>query len=109
MQNLAFYPGDGLGVMTDFWWKDGAITLSATQPSQSDTSGLKGVRDRWMALARATLAPVHEEGDVWHFGVSAAYREVQNNGTTVTAPSSGVAFSAPPVRGLGMLNLLQPW
>ncbi|MBP9729205.1 MAG: hypothetical protein KBD23_03595 [Gammaproteobacteria bacterium] len=95
LQNIAFYPGDGLGVSTDFWWKDGGLTLSATQPDQTDTTGVIGKRDRWLGLARATFAPVHEEGDVWHFGMSGAYHEIQT-GVTAAAPSAGVAFQAAP-------------
>jgi len=98
LQNIAFYPGDGLGVMTDFWWQDGGVTLSATQPDQTDLGAIPGARDRWLALARGTFSPVHEEADVWHFGVSAAHREVQHGAraTTATAPISGVAFQAAP-------------
>ncbi len=95
LATLAFYPGDGIGVMTDFWWQDGGVTLSATQPNQTDTSGVPGARDRWLGIARATFSPVHEEADVWHFGLSGAYREVQN-GQTATSPSSGVAFQTVP-------------
>ncbi len=85
---LAFYPGDGIGVMTDFWWDNGAVTLTAIQP---ETTYVQGARDKWMGLARATFSPLHEEGNVWHFGASGAYREVN----TATA-SAGVVFSAPP-------------
>ncbi len=76
LQTLAFYPADGLGVMTDFWWDIGGVTLTAMQPDQGESSDLAGVRDRWKGTIRATLAPIHEHGDVWHFGVSGAYREV---------------------------------
>lgn len=87
IQTLAFYPGDGLGVMTDFWWENGAITLSAFQPNQTGdhtnsnfyrtfaNRNLPEVRDRWTTVARGTFAPVHDEGYVWHFGISAAWRE----------------------------------
>jgi phosphate-selective porin OprO/OprP len=92
-----FYPGDGLGVMTDFWWDNGGLTLTAAQPDQGDNNlpndrpyviandpnnnlpnnplRLKDVRDRWRFTARATFAPLHEAGDVWHFGVSGAWKE----------------------------------
>jgi phosphate-selective porin OprO/OprP len=80
-----FYPGDGIGVMTDFWWDNGAITLVAMQSNQSTFNEVANVRDRWRATARATAAPVHEEGDVWHFGLSGAFREVVNTVSGVPA------------------------
>ena len=97
---LAFYPGDGLGVMTDFWWDNGAITLTAMQPdvknaidpnslvdgNANNKDVMLGVRDRWKGTVRLTMAPIHDPGDVWHFGVSGAYREVVSavNGVAIT-------------------------
>ena len=104
----AFYPGDGLGVMTDFWWDMGAITIAAMQPDQkpnrdgtqdifsSDVNA--GVRDRWRGTVRATIAPLHESGDVWHFGISGAVREMSSAvGYPINAPNvPRVAFSVGP-------------
>lgn len=83
MPSLAFYPGDGLGLMTDFWSDWGAVTLTAMQPDQGDFDDIVPTkRDRWHGTIRATVAPVHEEGDVWHFGVSGAYRELVSSEET---------------------------
>jgi phosphate-selective porin OprO and OprP len=87
-QAAAFYPGDGIGVMGDMWWSHGAVTMLALQPDQgrqivtTDTpNGLpvKFRNDRWTFIARATIAPINECNDVWHFGASFAYR--QNDST----------------------------
>lgn len=87
---LAFYPGDGLGLMTDFWGENWGFTVSATQPDHA-ASTPQGVTDRWKAIARATIAPVHEEGDVWHFGVSGMHRELPTGDT-----SKGLSFATVP-------------
>jgi phosphate-selective porin OprO/OprP len=105
MQTNAFYPGDGLGVMTDFWWENGGLTLAAFQPNQGDnrapsvnpganTTATYGARDRWATTARATVAPVHNLGDVWHFGVSGAWREALSsyNG----AANNGIGYTGGP-------------
>ncbi len=97
----AFYPGDGLGVGADFWCDLGGFTLMAFQPDQrSSEATTPGVKDHWRGTARLTVAPVHNEGDVWHFGVSLAYRDVVSsiNGTTPTNVNSntGVGFRTRP-------------
>jgi phosphate-selective porin OprO/OprP len=79
LQAVAFYPGDGLGLMTDWWWCDGAFTFVAFQPDQGQRDLDNFSRDRWAILARATYAPVHCEGDVWHFGVSGAWKEASSD------------------------------
>lgn len=81
-----FYPGDGYGVMTDFWWDSAGLTLVAMKSDQSTFNEVSNVRDRWRATARATVAPVHEAGDVWHFGISGAAREVVNTVAGVPTP-----------------------
>lgn len=79
-QANAFYPGDGIGVMADKWWEDGGVTALAIQPDQgfrtiAPTTPVTNYRsDRWRLAGRATYAPVHCLGDVWHFGVSGAWR-----------------------------------
>lgn len=92
-----FYPGDGIGFMTDFWSDCAGITLTAMKSDQSTFNEVSNVRDRWRATVRATVAPVHEAGDVWHFGVSGAAREVLNtglNGLPATfANGSGAGFN----------------
>jgi len=110
LPSLAFYPGDGLGIMTDFWWENGAITLSAMQadiktalnvadPSLNYNANgndvFVGLRDRWKGTLRLTVSPLHDEGDVWHFGISGGYREVIStiNGMAV---NNIVGFSAYP-------------
>jgi len=114
----AFYPGDGLGVMTDFWWDTGAITIAAMQPDQKPASDgsqsvlsnngsdvIPGIRDRWRGTVRATVAPLHEAGDVWHFGISGAVRELNSTVADASASqfnqanlanSPGVAFIVGP-------------
>lgn len=78
LQNSAFYPGDGFGILTDFWWPHGQITLLANQPDHGarifTDDGRTRRTDRWRGLVRATYAPVVEDGYVWHFGVSYAHR-----------------------------------
>ncbi len=92
-----FYPGDGIGVMTDFWSHCAGITFTAMQSQQSSFNEAPNMRDRWKGTVRATVAPVHEAGDVWHFGISGAYRELAN--TVPTTPSSvGALFQASPVK-----------
>ena len=116
-----FYPGDGLGVMTDFWWENGGLTLAAFQPDQKDnrassvnpganTTAIYGARDRWAATARATVAPVHNAGDVWHFGVSGAWRETlssyngEANTTAIAYTGGPSARSRATVPGDGLLS-----
>jgi phosphate-selective porin OprO/OprP len=72
----AFYPGDGVGVLGDMWWENSGFTVLALQPDHGPrvTGTRRAGNDRWLGAARYTFAPVHELGDVWHFGVSAAYR-----------------------------------
>jgi phosphate-selective porin OprO/OprP len=106
LPTIAFYPGDGLGIMTDFWWDSGAITLTALQPDkmQSNTPfgvndtvlalATREVRDRWTGIVRATYAPAHELGNVWHFGVSGAWKE--NITSFNGVPVAMVAFGALP-------------
>lgn len=80
-QSNAFYPGDGIGVMIDKWWCDAGLTLIGIQPDQGrrifTTSRpiLNHKSDAWTIIGRFTYAPVHCLGDVWHFGVSGAWRE----------------------------------
>lgn len=77
-----FYPGDGLGLLMDYWLEDAGFTFLALQPDQGtkivSNDGRKFSNDRWMGLARATFAPCHELGNVWHFGLSGVVR--QNDG-----------------------------
>ncbi len=95
-----FYPGDGIGVMTDFWTDCAGLTLTAMKAEQSSFNEVPNVRDRWKGTIRATVAPVHEDGDVWHMGVSGAYRKlvdtVSGNPTTFSSGMSGAAFNAYP-------------
>jgi phosphate-selective porin OprO/OprP len=94
-----FYPGDGIGVMTDFWSDSAGLTLTAMKSDQNSFNEVSQERDRWKATARATVAPVHEAGDVWHFGVSGAYRELRNTVAGVPATfvlGNGAGFSAVP-------------
>ncbi|HEV2523872.1 MAG TPA: porin, partial [Gammaproteobacteria bacterium] len=94
-----FYPGDGIGFMTDFWSDCAGITFTAMKSDQSAFNEVSNVRDRWRGTVRATVAPVHEEGDVWHFGVSGAYREVVNtvSGSPATfSNGTGAGFFAFP-------------
>jgi len=106
MQANAFYPGDGLGAMTDFWWENGGVVFIAFQPDQNsnransvnpgaNTTATYGARDRWTGVARATVSPVHTPGDVWHFGVSGGWREVLSsyNGA---ATAQGISYSSGP-------------
>ncbi len=110
LPSIAFYPLDGLGAMTDFWWESGGLTLSAFQPDQSahrlalqgdpnvtTSTPIYGARDRWTGVARATVAPVHEAGNVWHFGVSGAWRELIStyNGEPVSG-ANAIAYSTYP-------------
>ncbi|HQY22725.1 MAG TPA: porin [Gammaproteobacteria bacterium] len=90
-----FYPGDGIGFMTDFWSDSAGITFTAMKSDQNSSNEVSNVRDRWKGTVRATVAPMHEEGDVWHFGVSGAYRELQNVVPT-SASSVGALFQAFP-------------
>lgn len=105
IQTQAFYPLDGLGVMTDWWWDMGGLTLTAVQPdlgasnvrnllSLQNRQGFPEVRDRWRVTARGTFAPVHELGDVWHFGMSGAWREVVS--MTLGVPVNEVIFATQP-------------
>ena len=82
----AFYPGDGLGLLVDYWTPCSGFTFLALQPDAGNrvVTGIGAgfstrVRnfgnDKWLGLARYTVAPVHEKGDVWHFGVSGMYRQ----------------------------------
>lgn len=77
-----FYPGDGLGLLVDYWLEDAGFTFLALQPDQgtkiATDDGRKFSNDRWMGLFRGTFAPCHQLGDVWHFGISAVIR--QNDG-----------------------------
>ncbi len=111
-----FYPGDGIGVMTDFWSDNAGLTLVAMKSDQSVFNEVSRVRDRWRATARATVAPKHEAGDAWHFGVSGAYREVVNTVSGLPATFSngsgaGFAVSNPGARvrnstGTGIGNVV---
>lgn len=99
----AFSPGPGLGAMVDFWNDCSQLTLVATQPGLGGTYFTSGgilsggipalnpratLSDRWRFVARATIAPIHEKGNVWHFGISSAWRE----GITAV---QGVPFTDP--------------
>lgn len=112
LQANAFYPGDGVGILTDMWWTTGAITLVATQPDHGthivvpngaipENKPYKS--DRWRGIVRGTYAPVHKLGDVWHFGVSAAYR--QNDSTLSGHPVLDFGLRAGP--GLKGRNITQ--
>lgn len=90
-----FYPGDGIGVMTDFWSDSAGITFAAMQSPQSSFNEAPNMRDRWKGTVRATVAPVHEAGDVWHFGASGAYRELVS-AVPQNADSVGATFQASP-------------
>jgi len=103
LQANAFYPGDGLGVGTDFWWDHGGFTLMAFQPDQNandNSLATAGTKDRWRGTVRLTVAPLHKEGNVWHFGVSGAFRDVMSDyaGVNPTSISSnrGVRFNVRP-------------
>lgn len=94
-----FYPGDGIGVMTDFWNDCAGITFTAMKSEQNSFNEVSQERDRWKGTVRATVAPVHEAGDVWHFGVSGAYRELRNTVAGVPATfiaGNGAGFNAYP-------------
>jgi phosphate-selective porin OprO and OprP len=99
LQANAFAPNDGLGVMTDFFWDNAGLTIAAMQPDQGD-DGIAGQRDRWGGVIRGTVAPVHTPGDVWHFGMSGAWRELAStiNGVSAALPPNnvGAAFSTRP-------------
>jgi len=77
----AFYPGDGLGLLVDYWGDDFGFTFLALQPDHAnrlvvpDNTGRRYGDDKWLGLARLSVAPIHEQGDVWHFGVSGVYRQ----------------------------------
>lgn len=103
-QSFAFYPGDGLGFMFDKWWDDAAITLIALGPDQrqriftpfdiNSTPFFRNYRsDVWHYVGRFTYAPIHCLGDVWHFGISDAYRD--NNASIYGAPVFDFEISAP--------------
>lgn len=78
MANI-FYPGDGLGVLLDFWLPDAGFTFMALQPDQGTKvvarNGQRFANDRWLGLFRGTFAPCHALGDVWHFGISGVIRQ----------------------------------
>jgi len=94
----AFYPGDGLGVLADMWWADAGVTLLVLKPEPGarivSPNGQRYRDDPWMAETRLTYAPVHNAGDVWHFGLSAAYRrnDAKLNGVSV----ADLAYSTRP-------------
>lgn len=120
LQTIAFYPGDGLGIMTDFWWDCAGLTLTFAQPDQTDSNlpnnpplvgefdqvelttrpplnipgELPEIRDRWRATIRGTFAPIHDVGDVWHFGLSGAWKEVASSVNGINTPEIG--FATPP-------------
>lgn len=112
LQNSAFYPGDGLGVLTDFWWPHGQITLMVNQPDHGsrifdggDTGGHTFHSDRWRGLVRATYAPVVCEGKVWHFGLSFAHR--RNDVTISGLPLREENFRPwPGIRGRNIARLV---
>lgn len=79
MQANAFYPGDGMGLLVDAWWTDVGFTALALQPDQDVRVSAKS--DRWLGLTAITYAPIHESGNVWHFGLSLAYHN--RNGSDV--------------------------
>lgn len=93
-----FYPGDGIGFMTDFWSDCAGITFTAMKSEPSALNEVSNVRDRWKGTVRATVAPVHEEGDVWHFGVSGAYRELVNTVSGINGRGAGFNVGDPGVR-----------
>ena len=99
LATAAFYPGDGPGVMTDMWWDDACITLIASTPEHGthiineDGTQFYG-RDRWRAIGRFTVAPIHECGNVWHFGLSGAYR--RNDADLNGIPNSDFGLSTNP-------------
>lgn len=86
----AFDPGEGLGVMARYGWCDGSILITAFQPGLCHrpfdvfvlensiirpSHNLVMKRDYWTTTGRFTFAPVHNECDVYHFGISAMWRE----------------------------------
>jgi len=96
----AFGPEPGLGVMTDMWWDQGAVTLSVMAPDHM-ASWAQTKRDRWHGTLRGTFAPVHELGDVWHFGVSGAYAEFESTlaNTAFDVGSGGAIAVGRPIMG----------
>jgi phosphate-selective porin OprO/OprP len=109
LQAQAFFPGEGLGVMTDFWWDNGDITFLAVQPgigarskgklldgAKEDIEDNNTHRDQWLALTRLTYCPVVELGNVWHFGVSAAWWEAPTSYKNRPYADKGNDFSARP-------------
>lgn len=102
LPSIAFYPGDGIGAMTDVWGDSWAVTLSASQPDQSIQPNVRGgdrvagMRDRWKGTLRATVAPLHEVGDVWHFGVSGAWREIVTKNPNGAPVLTVLGYSANP-------------
>lgn len=106
-----FYPGDGVGIMGDMWWKDGAVTvlvLGRDQGANLNFDSRTFHNDRLRGIVRATYAPLHCPGDVWHFGVSSAYHSFESTtdrGPTITrfgglAPGGVRQRSTVPASGL---------
>jgi len=96
----AFYPGDGLGLLVDYWTDCSGFTFLALQPDRgtrivtNDNTNRRYGNDKWLGMARFTVAPLHEKGDVWHFGISGAYR--QNTAFLNGFGVSDFAFSTRP-------------
>lgn len=111
LQANAFYPGDGLGILGDIWWDNGELTLIFVQPDHGvrvvDVDNLTNVPvrgDRWRGIARATYSPLHEKGNVWHTGVSFAYR--QNDIAITGTPFDGGLRAQPGLKGRNVPFLL---
>lgn len=114
---VAFYRFDGLGVMGNMWWDNASVVATVMRPAVNEESfhdlrsGFPGRprvtnRDRFMTTARFVFAPVHTECDVYHFGISALWRETTH--AIGGAPVSATRFVAYPgargrVQGEGQL------
>jgi phosphate-selective porin OprO/OprP len=87
---ITFFPGQGLGVMGQYGWCDGSLLITAFQPGPYENafdaqmfensvfvpaSRLPIKRDYWTSTARLTYSPLHNECDVYHFGLSAMWQE----------------------------------
>ncbi len=116
MANI-FYPGDGLGLLADYWLDDAGFTFLLLQPDQGtkivSNDGRRFGNDRCMGLVRGTFAPCHDLGNVWHFGLSGVYRQndaalnqlPQNDFVMSTRPAGARARNTPALVNTGLLSV----
>jgi phosphate-selective porin OprO/OprP len=93
----AFGGHQGIGVKGSVWTDTLSFTVSALQPKHAAPNTGPG-NDRWATNARLVFSPVHEHGQVYHFGLSGRYQTLHTT-QAGGAPLLGLILKTGPEAG----------